>query len=273
MTEVDFAFDATRKLLILALLLAALAAAAGAATFEQISPGDGFSNIEFEHLAVNGHGQFVAVSQSNIYVGETASGRITRVLANDRLGFLLEDTATQTVGTQSARVDLAILGTRLALNGRGDYVVASHTKLFVGNVAGGEPRKVYEDAAVMFHQVLINDAGHYLATTRRGLVGGTLSDSLATRLMTDASGTFHTHDLAAGPSGIFGAEVGQTHLALNSKGQFIATSTRACYGGSVPARTVTKIFESSKVGFRHVALNEDGGFVAVSARNVYRGKL
>lgn len=273
MIEVDFAFEALRKLLILAFLLAALAVAAGAATFEQISPGDGFANIEFEHLAMNARGQFVAVSQSNVYVGDTASGRVTRVLANDRLGFLLEDSVTQTVGSQQSRVELAILGTRLALNARGDYVVASHTKLFVGNVAGGEPRKVYEDAAVMFHQVAINDAGHYLATTRRGLVGGTLSDNLAARLMTDASGTFLSHELATGPGGTFGAEVGQTHLALNAKGQFVATSTRAVYGGSVPARTVSKIFESSKVGFRHIALNEDGTFVALSARNVYRGRL
>jgi hypothetical protein len=251
-----------------ALLLASPAAAA----LEQLSPPEGFPGIEFKHLAMNSRGQFVAVSGSQVYAGDAVAGRIERVLANDRLGFVLTESATHGAHDQTHRLQLDVLSTRLAINENGDYVLASHTTLLVGNAGGGEPRRVYEDSSAMFQRVAINSGGHYAALSRRTLVAGTVGGAAATRLVMDAPGTFLAHDVD-GANGNWSVEVGESHLALNEAGQFVAASGRAVYGGSVPALTVQKLHEDSRVGFRHVQLSPSGHFVAVSVRNVFRGKL
>lgn len=264
---------ALRQVMIALVLVAALAAAAGAAPFEQLTPGDGIPNIQFQHLKVNEKGQFLAVANAQVWIGDLGSGRIRRVLANDRLGFLFEDSTLALAHDKQHRMDLAIMGTRVALNAKGDYILGSHTKLFIGNITGGEPRKVYEDAGAMIQEVAINDAGHYLVATRRGLLSGVPGDPLAHKLLTDAPGTFQSFDVLASSDGNYDVEVGQTHLELNQAGQFLATSTRAVYGGTVPNKQITKIYENNKVGFRQLKLLADGSYVVVSARNVYRGKL
>jgi hypothetical protein len=255
-----------------ALSLSCLGGAASAATFEQLTPGDGIASIQFQHLAMNDAGQFVAVSNSQVYVGQAGAGTLTRVLSNERLGFVLEDASTMSANDQTIRLDLAMLGTRLAINGRGDYVVASHTMLFVGSASGGEPRKVYEEANAMLQTVAINDQGHYVALTRRGVIAGQAADAAAVKLVADAPGSFEAFDVL-GTNGNWAAEVGQSRLALNDRGQFVAASGRAIYGGSVADHTAAKIYENAKVGFRQVRLSSDGTFTAVSSRNVYRGKL
>lgn len=262
----------TTTCLLILVLTAAFSAPAGAATFDQLTPGDGIDKIQFQHLAMNDAGQFVAVSHSNVYVGDATAGKLTRVLANDRLGFVLEDSETATVANTSVRMDLALLGTRLAINGRGDYVLASHTTLLVGNAAGGEPRKVHEEPNTTFQQVALNDAGQYVALTRRGILVGSVADAAAKRVASESPGSFESFSVG-GLNGNWDAEVGQTRLALNARGQFVAASGRAFYGGSVPEAVATKLYENAKVGFRQVRLAADGTFTAVSARNVYRGKL
>ena len=260
---------------LLALFLAlAVGSVAGAATFEQLTPGDGIAQIQFQHLAMNDAGQFVAVSNSQVYVGDACSSGLTRVLANERLGFLLESSGTTAVdNTQTqVRLDLAMLGSRVAINAQGDYVLASHTMLFVGNAKGGEPRKVYEEANTMIQQVAINDAGHYVALTRRNIVVGQIADAAAKKIVADAADSFEGFSVA-GNNGNWSAETGQSRLALNARGQFIAATGPAVFGGSVPGATATKLYENAKVGFRHVKLASDGSFTAVSSRNVYRGKL
>lgn len=263
---------ALRQVMIALALVAVIAAAAGAAPFEQLTPGEGIPNLQFQHLKVNDKGQFLAVSNAQVWIGELSTGKLRRVLANDRLGFLFEDSTIQFAHDRQHRMDLAIMGTRVALNSKGDYILGSHTKLFIGNVTGGEPRKVHEDPNAMVQEVAINEAGHYLAATRRGLLCGVPGDPLAHKLLVDAPGSFQSFDVFQ-TDGNFDVEVGQTHLELNQAGQFLATSTRAVYGGMVPGKQITKIYENQKVGFRQLKLLADGSYVVVSARNVYRGKL
>lgn len=253
-------------------LTAAITSHAGAATFEQVTPGEGIDKIQFQHLAMNEAGQYVAVSNSHIYVGDANTGAFTRVLANERLGFVLETADTATVENTNVRMDLAMLGTRLAINARGDYIVASHTTLLVGKTSGGEPRKVHEEANTTLQQVLLNDQGHYVALTRRGILVGNVADAAAKRVASESPGTFEGF-ATGGMNGNWTAETGQTRLALNARGQFVAASGRAVYGGSVADAVASKLYENAKVGFRQVRLADDGTFTAVSARNVYRGKL
>jgi hypothetical protein len=252
---------------------AATAAAAAAATgLEQISPADGFPGIEFKHLAMNGNGQFVAVSQSAIYVGDVTQGKIARVFASDRVAFVLSEGYSHDAHGARHLLQLDWLGTRVAINEMGEYVAASHTAIFVGRAGGGEPRKVFEDGRVMFLRVALNDSGHFVAVSRLGLVVGETAAATATRLLDDAAGSFAAHGVGA-RDGHWGIEVGQTHLALNARGQFVATSGRAAYAGSVPARTITKLHEDPRVGFRHVALSASGSFVVLSVKNAFRGAL
>ncbi|MBI4862511.1 MAG: hypothetical protein HY815_19955 [Candidatus Riflebacteria bacterium] len=255
----------------LALVLLSIPVVAHAG-FDQISPPEGYQGIEFKHLVMNGAGQFVAVSGSQVFVGNAKEGTISKVLANDRLGFVVQDGATQMVDNKTLRLDLDVLGTRVAINEAGDYIVASHTTLFIGKAAGGEPRKVFEDSKSMFLQVAINNAGHYAAISRRCLVVGAVADATAVRLVEDAPATFIGYTID-GINGNWGVEVGETHLAVNQNGQFVATTGRAVYGGSIPTRTVQKMFEDSKTNFRQVQLAPTGEFVVVSVKNVFRGKL
>jgi hypothetical protein len=252
-------------------LCAATVFAAGPA-FEQISPPGGFSGVEFKHLAMNAKGQFVAVAGSAVYVGDGSLGKLNRVLANDHLGFVLTEDGSDNSHDQHHRLTLEVLGGRLALNEAGDYVLASHTMLFVGNVSGGEPRKVFEDRNVNFQKVAINDAGHYAAITVRGVIAGQVSQAAAGKLIEQVPGTFQGNSILSS-SGNWGVEVGETHLALNLSGQFVATTGAAVFGGSIPAMKYTKLYEDSKVNFRQLQLNENGTFVVLSTKNVFRGSL
>lgn len=254
-----------------ALFALLLAAPAFAGSFDQLSPADGYPKIQFQHLATNASGQFVAVSESQVYVGNTASGQVTRVLANDRLGFVLTDSSTVTAHEQSHRFDLALVGTRLAINAKGEYVVASHTTILVGSTSGGEPRKVYEEANATIQSVALNDAGQFVALTYRGIITGTTSGT-ASKVLTGALGAFAPLSVA-GTDGNWDAEAGAHRLALNEAGQFVAISEHGVYGGLVGNPTVERIKEDAKTGFRQVRLLPDGTYVALSARNVYRGKL
>lgn len=254
-----------------ALLALLIAVPAAAASFDQISPADGYPKIRFQHLVTNAAGQFVAVSESQVYVGDAGAGTVTRVLANDRLGFVLTDSQTTTVDQHTLRLDLALVGTRLAINAKGDYVVASHTNVFVGNASGGEPRKVYEEANATMQSVAINDAGQFVVLTYRGIITGSTTGQ-ASKVMVGAMGAFAPLS-TAGSNGNWDAEAGTNRLAINASGQFVAASENGVYGGAVGNPTVTKIKEDSKTGFRQIRLLDDGTFIAVSARNVFRGKL
>lgn len=259
------------KIVRIALLVLLLAMPVSAASFEQLSPADGFPNIQFQHLASNAAGQFVAVANSQVFVGDATAGTVTRVLANDRLGFVLQDASTDLSHEVSHRFDMAMLGTRLAINAKGEYVVASHTTILTGSTGGGEPRKVYEEANAMIQTIAINDAGQFVALTTRGIIAGTTAGQAA-KILTGALGFFSPMS-ASGSNGNWDAEAGTNRLALNPQGQFVAASEHGIYGGSVGSMTVTRIKEDQKTGFRHVRLGPDGTFIAVSARNVYRGKL
>lgn len=256
----------------IALFILLLAAPAFAASFSQLSPADGYPNIQFQHLATNAAGQFVAVANSQVFVGDATSGSVTRVLANERLGFLLEDQTTVTAQGQTHRCDLALLGTRLAINARGDYVLASHTTILVGQATGGEPRKVYEESNAMMQSVAINDAGQFVVLTRRGIVTGTVQQASASRVLAEALGSFDPM-LVVGTDGNWTAEAGAARLGLNNQGQFVAASEHGIYTGAVNNPTVTRVIENAKTGFRHVRLGADGTFIAVSSRNIYRGKI
>ena len=262
------------RILVTAILLVLLATTTFAAGpgFEQMSPPGGFAGVEFKHLAMNARGQFVGVTGSNIFVGDAVAGTLSKVLANDHLGFVLTEDASDSSHNEQHRLTLEVLGGRLALNESGDYVLASHTTLLVGNVAGGEPRKVFEDRNVNFQKVVLNDLGHYAALTVRGLVAGQVSEPKAAWLIEKAPGTFQGNSIVSS-NGSFSVEVGEGHLAINRAGQFLATSGSAVFGGSVPGRKATKLYEDTKTNFRQLQLGENGLFVVVSTKNVFRGNL
>lgn len=240
--------------------------------FEQISPPGGFPEVEFQQVVTTPDGKFVALTRSAVFVGSTSAGTVQQVLSDNKLGFLLTDDLTQTHDSATRRMGLAQLGQRLAMNDAGDYVLASHTCLFVGSATGGVPRKVFEDKQIQFQKVAIAPTGHYVALTRKGILAGHTSQAAATRMLESATGVFDGHDVAAA-FGDWDVEVGQTHLAVDPTGRFLATSTRAVYAGSVPAQKIVKVYEDSKTAFRQLQLAADGSFVILSARNVFRGHL
>lgn len=271
------------------LSLATLSTAAAAASIMELPTG--LANASFGQLAANAAGDVVAVSRTNVFVGSIPGQTLVSVFADPNVTFVVEDeVATQvsdTVYVNNPRCEpgvtanvtipvtagVELQATRLALNARGDFVVASRTKIFAGNARNRTFRTVYTgDAGTEFQRVLINDNGDYLAASFRNVFAGNVADQTASQLITAALGDFSEYGLGTSSNRIE-TWYGETHLALNAAGQFIAASSQTIYGGSVPQRTVETLLGSRQLGVEQVRLSDTGEFVVTTDSRVFVGRL
>lgn len=243
-------------------------------SFDRLSPDAGLGDIEFKHLEVNDKGDYVAVAGSQVYVGNAVQGTLRKIFDNNRVGFVLshDDYQSDPGSNQQRRISFDLLATRLDLNENGDFVLASNANIWVGNVAGDGLKSVFQADNVLILGVAINDTGHYIAATNRNVYGGHVGEAQATHLVDSAAGSFGTFSVL-GTGGDWYVESGETHLAINAAGQFVAASSQALYVGSVPQKASKRLHQDDKLGFRHVSLNAQGQFIAVSVKNVYRGNI
>jgi len=241
-------------------------------TFQRLSPEDGLGDVEFKHLEINAKGQYVAVTRSQVYVGSTIDGSLRKIYDNRRTGFVLVEDDRQYVDDHWYALTFERIGTRMALNDNGDFVILSNSNIWVGNVAGDSLRNAFEGDNHQFYAVGLNQAGQYLAVSNRTLFGGNVSDAAARVLASDVPGTFGTVTIQAS-SGNWYVEDGETHMALNEAGQYVAASSRALFVGNVVGGEAEKLYEEARVGFRHVAIDSSGRYVAVSVKNVFGGTV
>jgi hypothetical protein len=197
------------------------------------------------------------------------------VLSVPNSSFVLEASATVPgTGTQptDVRAYLQLLGTRLALNARGDFVLASNTRLYVGNTRDNSLAEVANSGSfTRFQQVVINDAGHYAAVTDNKIFVGTV-EGQATQVIDESVGSFDIIEMY-GFNDSIDAEAGHSRLAINASGQFIAITRSAIYGGNVMGPVAQKLFEQRRIWFQHVRLADDGVFVTVTDDDVFTGQL
>jgi hypothetical protein len=267
-----------RALCVAAFATSLVAGAAAAETFERISPDGGIPQIQFRHMRSNAAGDFVAVTSTRVYVGDRAAGTIAQIFAVDgNASFALGGSITvnpTTGGTETLRVDAEVVDTRLALNASGDFVVATNTRLYAGNTRTREIRQVATSGSfTQFQQVLINDAGQYVAVADEKIFGGQAASGDATLLLDEAVGYFSVLDLYQA----FGTSVetvsGDRRVALNAAGQFVAMTASAVYAGRVTDTAAHLVYEERLLGFRHVTLNDDGTYLVVADKDVFRGSL
>lgn len=252
----------------------ALAAPAPAASLERITTDGALGNISFQHLEQNAAGDFVGVSNARVFAGNVQDKRVSQIMAVDNTDFVLTASTTfqaDGAGQINVTVDFDLLGTRLALNAQGDFVLASNTRLFVGNARMGQVREVANAGAFAdFQAVAINDAGHYAAISSKKIFGGKVTDARAQPLVADAVGIFDVTELYAFQNSVSGS-AGDRRLALNQAGQFVAATRSAVYVGDLAAMTVEKVFEQRGIGFKHVAINGRGELTVVTDQDVFVG--
>ncbi len=253
----------------------AMSLSAQAASLERITTDGGLGNIAFQHLEMNAAGDFVGVSNSRVFAGSVGEKRVGQIMAQDNTSFVLTASAsvqfdTQT-GPQTITVDVDVLSTRLALNVAGDFVLASNTRLFVGNARTGQVREVGNAGAFAdFQTVRINDAGQYVAISSKRIFGGKVADASAALLLDEAFGSFDVAELYGFQTSIDGSAADR-RLALNTSGQFVAATRSAVYVGDLNAMTVAAVMQQRAAGFKHVSLNDQGDVAVVTDQDVFVG--
>ncbi len=253
----------------------ALSLPAQAASLERITTDGGLGHIAFQHLEMNAAGDFVGVTNSRVFAGSVADKRVGQILAQDNTSFVLSASTSFQVDTQTGQqtitVDFDVLSTRLALNAAGDFVLASNTRLFVGNARTGQVREVGNGGAFAdFQTVRINDAGQYVAISSKKIFGGKVADVSATLLLEEAVGIFDVVELYGFQTTVDGSAADR-RLALNAAGQFVAATRSAVYVGDLNAMTVASVMEQRQAGFKHVALNDQGDVTVVTDQDVFVG--
>lgn len=248
---------------------------ATAASLSRIATGGDLGNISFQHWVMNEAGDFVGVSNSRVFAGNTTSRSVARIFAADNTNFVLAASTSFQVdgpsGQTTINVSIDVLSSRLALNAAGDFVLASNTRLLVGNARSRQVREVANAGAFAdFQTVKINDAGQYAAISAKKIFGGRVDDLQATELLGDAAGIFEIAGIYGYQDVVDGA-VGEQRLALNAAGQFIAATRSAVYVGDLNTMTVTAVAEQRGVGFKHVAINDQGQISVVTRQDVYVG--
>ncbi len=244
------------------------------ASLERITTDGGLGNISFQHLAINATGDFVGVSNSRVFAGSVADKSVAQIFAAENTSFVLNSSTSFQVdglGQTTINVSLDVLGTRMALNGQGDFVLASNTRLFVGSARSGEVREVANAGAFAdFQAVKINDAGQYVAISSKKIFGGKVSDVAATPLLEEAFGIFDVSELYAYQTTV-DAAAGDKRLALNASGKFVAATRSTVYAGDLAAMTVSVLHQERNLGFRHVSLNDQGQITVVADQDVFVG--
>lgn len=253
----------------------AFASSAFAASLERITTDGGLGNISFQHLAMNASGDFVGVSNSRVFAGKVADKAVAQIYTAENTSFVLNSSASFQVdgqiGQTTINVSLDVVGSRLALNAQGEFVLASNTRLFVGNARSGQVREVANAGAFAdFQAVKINDAGQYVAISSKKIFGGRVADAAATELLEEAVGIFDITELYAYQTTV-DASSADRRLALNASGKFVAATRSTVYAGDLAAMTVTVLHQERNLGFRHVALNDDGAITVVTDQDVFVG--
>lgn len=272
-----------------AIVLACVATSATAATITEIPTG--LTNPSFGQLTANAAGDFVAVSRTTVFVGNMSGPTIANIYSNADASFVIQDEAvTQMTDTMTVndfrcespifvnvsipvKTTVEVQATRVALNANGDFILASRTRLFVGNTRTRVITSVYEgESTTEFQRVLINDAGDYLAASFRNVFGGNVLGTAAVTLIADAAGDFSEYSLAPANKQIDTLS-GESHLALNSLGQFVAASSQTIYAGSVRAQTTETVLTSRTLNVKQVKLTDAGAFVVATEGKVFAGSL
>ena len=251
-----------------------------ASTIQRLAPAGSLGRIEFKHMKANDSGDFVAVSNMRVFVGNFGGGVTELPLNNDRLSFSLDARVTvrpnpsNTDPIDSVDVEAELYNSRLAINSAGDFVVASNTLIWLGNVRE-RTIKVAADAGqyTQFQSVAINDAGQFVAISDEQIYAGDVVRGSATQLLAEAVGNFGIFDVLDSLTRRVEVTAGEQRLTLNSNGQFVAITGSAVYGGRVADAVATKIYEERYVGFRHVSLTEAGAFLVVAEQDVFAGTL
>jgi hypothetical protein len=257
-----------------AMLLATIGSLnAQGATIEAVTPSGGLGQLEFKLHKMNQVGDFVAVSNTRVYVGNGKDRTHELVFTTDRSSFVLGEYITLRAPYQDLRVSLDVLQTRLAINNNGDFVLASNNFLWTGNTRTKAFKQVADGGAFTgFQTVAINDAGHYLAVGYEKIFGGLVSSEQATLLLEEAVGSFSMISLYESTNYV-DSFTGESRVALNSKGEFMALTNSAVYYGNVTAAIAAVLVQERFAGFRHVSLADDGQFTLVSDNDIYAGSL
>lgn len=272
-----------RMLLKLVCLLAFGATSASADQIVRVTPDGSLGNIAFRNLAMNGAGDYVAVSVSNVFTGNASSNDFQNVYSGDRDSFVTTYDESFNISTNDSNpecssylqisLEVELHQVRSAINASGDYVLATRTKLFVGNTRSGEFRNVHEASQnTEFQSVAINDAGHYVAASYRNVFGGQVSDGPAISLITETNGNLGLVD-AYDNFRTVAVDVRGPRLTINANGRFVALASQSIYAGSVPDARAARLATEGNIGFQHVVLNDNGQFVATSQRNIFRGSI
>jgi hypothetical protein len=243
------------------------------ATIEAVTPAGGLAQLEFKHHKMNQSGDFVAVSNTRVYVGNGKDKTYDLIMTNDRTGFALGEYINLRAPYQDLRVSLEVLQTRLAINSRGDFVLASNNQLWLGNTRTKAIRQVANGGAFTgFQTVAINDAGQYLAVGYEKIFGGQVGSQPADQLLGEAVGSFAMISLYESMNYVDGA-TGENRVALNNNGKYIALTNSAVYYGTIGTGVAAVLLEEHFAGFRHVSLGDDNHFTLVSENDVFAGSV
>ena len=243
------------------------------ATIEAVTPAGGLSQLEFKLHKMNQSGDFVAVSNTRVYVGNGKDKTHDLVMTNDRTSFVLGEYITLRAPYQDLTVSLDVLQTRLAINNSGDFVLASNNLLWLGNTRTKAIRQVADGGAFTgFQTVAINDAGQYLAVGYEKIFGGQVGSEPATQLLAEAVGSFAMISLYEATNYV-DAYTGENRVALNSNGKYMALTNSAVYYGTIGAGSAAVLVEERFAGFRHVSLGDDNHFTLVSENDIYAGSI
>jgi hypothetical protein len=242
-------------------------------SIEEISAGGNVNNLSLRSISTNMNGDFVAISHSNVFAGNHLTGSVERVFGDQTRSFHVSASIFRTFGEENISLSFEYYDGRIDINEQGDFIVASNAGIFVGNVGDSSFKEVFKaEKGTEFQKVLINESGYYIAASYSRLFGGRISENQASVLLENAVGNFASYSIYSGVYG-FETAVGETHLALNDRGQFLAGTSSALYGGDIAGNSVEKIFEERLVDFRRVSLRADGGFFVITREKFYRGRL
>lgn len=265
----------TFLLMTAAVFISLYAGSAMAGSVRLLTPDGGLGRLEFKHFRMNDAGDFVAVSNTRVYIGNANAGTVELLTTNANANFVLGEAVTiqTTTPPDTIYVYHDVFQTRLAINNSGDFVLASNNQLWLGNTRARSIRQVADGGAFTgFQSVLISDLGYYLAVGYEKIFGGHVLGEGATQLLANAVGAFSVLNLYQSTSNVNGYS-GEQRIAMNRNGQFVAMTLSAVYAGSIADQTVNKILEERWGGFRHVALADDGTFALVSDNDIYAGTL
>jgi len=247
-----------------------------AATFQKISPADGLGRIALQHLKMNGSGDFVAVSRSQVFIGNGPQSTVEKLFDVERTSFVLSASVSYNANSSAGLgevhyADVDFLQTRTALNANGDFLIASNTKLWTGNVRTRTYRQVADAGSFAeFQSVAINDSGHYVAMAAEKVFAGKVTDQNPRLVVDGVPGNFTIYGLYSGTNRVDGT-FGEQRLQLNNAGQYIVVTNSAVFAGDIVTGEFNELARVPSADIVHVELNEEGKFVVATLKDIYAG--